>query len=64
MTRWRTTERESIRREAAGLRDAGLALEALAWSEKRRVLVALCDRFCIDSTTLGTINRDGTSQRR
>ena len=63
MTKGRKDERESIRREAEGLREAGLALEPLTFSERRRVLVLLCDRFCIDPTRLGAVNRDGSGQR-
>lgn len=49
-------ERASIRREAEGLRDAGLALYPLDFQEKRRVLVVLCDRFGIDPTKLGAVD--------
>ena len=57
-------ERESLRREAQGLREVGVALAPLSFTEKRRVLVLLCDRFCIDPTKLGSVNRDGTSSAR
>lgn len=52
-------DRDSIRREAAGLRDAGLALQPLDFCEKRRVLMALCHRFGIDPTRLQW-NANGT----
>lgn len=54
----RDTDRESIRREALGLRDANLALLPLHFDEKRRVLVLLCHRFGIDPTRLGSVDRD------
>lgn len=57
------SERESIRRQAAGLRDAELARLPLTFNEKRRALVLMCDRFCIDPTKLGGVNRDGTCNR-
>lgn len=57
-------ERESIRRESMGLREAGLALEPLDFTEKRRVLVLLCDRFCIDPGKLGAVNRDSSVSTR
>lgn len=57
-------ERDSIRREAEGLRGAGLALQLLSFQERRRVLVVLCDRFCIDPTKLGSVNRDGSCTGR
>lgn len=60
MSQGRESARASIRREAEGLRDASLALEPLTFAEKRRVLVLICDRFSIDPTKLGTVNRDGT----
>jgi len=62
MTTRRRLERDSIRSEAEGLRGAALALEPLWHKERRRVLVLLCDRFMIDPTTLGTVNRDGSAQ--
>lgn len=52
----RQSERESIRREAEGLRNVGLALEPLYFAEKRRVLVLLCHRFQIDPTKLGSVD--------
>lgn len=58
------SERESIRREAQGLRDANLALLPLTFTEKRRALVLICDRFCIDPTKLGAVNRDGMGTAR
>ena len=64
MTRGRQDERESIRREAQGLRDASLALESLDFNERRRVLLLICDRFCIDPAKLGGVNRDGTATGR
>ena len=53
-------DRDSIRREAAGLRDAGLALQPLDFTEKRRVVMALCHRFGIDPTKLAW-NANGTT---
>ena len=52
----------TTRRRLEGLRGAALALEPLWHKERRRVLVLLCDRFMIDPTTLGTVNRDGSAQ--
>jgi hypothetical protein len=53
----REHERESIRREAEGLRNVGLALEPMTFTEKRRVLVVLCHRFLVDPTKLGSVDQ-------
>lgn len=54
-------QRESIRREAQGLREASAALAPLTFPEKRRALVLILDRFGIDGDKLGSIGGDGTA---
>ena len=53
------TDRESIRREAKALRDASLALQPLTFPERRRVLVMILDRLCVDGKKLGSVDNDG-----
>ena len=58
-TRRDLAQRDSIRLEAVALRDVGLALVPLDFTERRRVLFVVCNRFGIDPTKL-VWNADGS----